>query len=143
MRIWTRPTSPSGVVAPRQRREYRRPARNDDTDDGRKRFVSMLKHSPVEPKHTKYHWSTTDDANRTLSCLFSPHFHSIVMERNVRTKSCQLPNLDIPPTSIGGTLATSRPQLQPHHPPPFPQAPFFRVSRRGSRHDFHSLFFVS
>lgn len=115
MRIWTRSTSPSGVVAPRQRREYRRPARNDDTDDGRKRFVSMLKMSflPSLSQHSDgkkceneelptaqlghpahFHWWNTSHipatAPATSPATFSP---SPIFSRLSSRKLSRLPQL--------------------------------------------------
>lgn len=146
------------TLPPRQRRKYRRhwrernwAARNDDssTTVGRGSFScsNIIPSSPNIPNISGLRQTT-----QTGCCaVFSPP----TCTKSGGKKNCQLPNLDFPPTSIGGTPATYWLQLQPHHlphqhttchsfscrrvlPPPFPQAPFFRVSRHGSCHDFHS-----
>lgn len=148
------------TLPPRQRRKYRRhwrernwAARNDysSTTVGRGSFScsNIIPSNPNIPNISGLRQTT-----QTGCCaVFSPPTCTKGGGKK-GGKNCQLPNLDFPPTSIGGTPATSWPQLQPHHlphhttrhsfscrrvlPPPFPQAPFFRVSRRGSCHDFHS-----
>lgn len=99
------------TLPPRQRRKYRRhwrernwAARNDDssTTVGRGSFScsNIIPSNPNIPNISGLRQTT-----QTGCCaVFSP-------------PTCQLPNLDFPPTSIGGTPATSWPQLQPHHLP--------------------------
>lgn len=149
------------TLPPRQRRKYRRhwrernwAARNDDssTTVGRGSFScsNIIPSNPNIPNISGLRQTT----QKGCCAVFSPPTCTKSGGKK-GGKNCQLPNLDFPPASIGGTPATSWPQLQPHHlphqhttchsfscrrvlPPPFPQAPFFRVSRHGSCHDFHS-----